>query len=106
MVQYDVYLVHDGEHGGKQHVTSPVTGTRLDFYDGGVWLTRAEGRNFFPYDQIRTIREHEESTRLERSSGREESNQGSEQSTSGSEESTYDPDESTRDSEDSGGDEQ
>lgn len=97
MVQYDVYLVHDGEHGGKQHVTSPVTGTRLDFYDGGVWLTRAEGRNFFPYDQIRTIREHDESTRLERSSGREAS-------TSDSEESTYDPDESTRDSEDSGGD--
>lgn len=56
---YSVYLVeHAGSQGGERQVTSPVRGSELDFYDSGVWLTRESGRNFFPYDQIRTIREH------------------------------------------------
>jgi hypothetical protein len=56
---YSVYLIErPGEHGGKREVTSPVSGHRLEFYDTGVWLDRETGRNFFPYDQIRTIREH------------------------------------------------
>jgi hypothetical protein len=55
---YSVYLVqHRGEQGGKRQVTSPVEGHRLEFYDTGVWLDRETGRNFFPYEQIRTIRE-------------------------------------------------
>lgn len=55
---YSVYLVERaGSQGGERQVTSPVRGTALDFYDSGVWLTREAGRNFFPYDQIRTIRE-------------------------------------------------
>lgn len=62
---YSVYLVRTGEkgnrvRGGEREVTSPVEGHELDFYDSGVWLTRETGRNFFPYDQIRTIREHPE----------------------------------------------
>ncbi|WP_202932597.1 hypothetical protein [Halorussus salinus] len=62
---YSVYLVkrhgeRDGEQGGKRVVTSPVQGHELEFYDTGVWLNREEGRNFFPYEQIRTIREHPE----------------------------------------------
>ncbi|UPV74567.1 hypothetical protein M0R89_00510 [Halorussus limi] len=58
---YSVYLVQrPGEQGGKREVTSPVRGHELKFYDSGVWLDREEGRNFFPYDQIRTIREHPE----------------------------------------------
>ncbi|MFC4552666.1 MULTISPECIES: hypothetical protein [Halorussus] len=60
---YHVYLVRTGEQGnrvrgGEREVTSPVEGYELDFYDSGVWLTREQGRNFFPYEQIRTIREH------------------------------------------------
>ena len=55
---YSVYLVEHGESGGKRHVTSPVEGHELEFYDTGVWLDRETGRNFFPYEQIRTIREH------------------------------------------------
>lgn len=58
---YSVYLVQrHGDQGGKREVTSPVSGNRLDFYDTGVWLDRETGRNFFPYEQIRTIREHPE----------------------------------------------
>lgn len=56
---YSVYLIErHGEEGGKREVTSPVTGNELDFYDSGVWLDRDAGRSFFPYEQIRTIREH------------------------------------------------
>lgn len=58
---YSVYLVErQGSQGGERQVTSPIVGTELDFYDSGVWLTRELGRNFFPYDEIRTIREHPE----------------------------------------------
>jgi len=58
-MRYSVYLVqHPGSQGGERQVTSPVGGTDLDFYESGVWLTRESGRNFFPYEQIRTIREH------------------------------------------------
>lgn len=58
---YSVYLIErHGEQGGKREVTSPVQGHELKFYDTGVWLDRETGRNFFPYEQIRTIREHPE----------------------------------------------
>lgn len=54
---YSVYLVERGESGGEREITSPVEGYELQFYDTGVWLERENGRNFFPYEQIRTIRE-------------------------------------------------
>ncbi|WP_208023516.1 hypothetical protein [Halorussus pelagicus] len=58
---YSVYLVRrNGEQGGKREVTSPVPGHELEFYDTGVWVDRETGRNFFPYEQVRTIREHPE----------------------------------------------
>lgn len=63
---YSVYLIErHGEQGGKREVTSPVQGHELEFYDSGVWLNRETGRNFFPYEQIRTIREHSEGKRAE-----------------------------------------
>ncbi|WP_321112392.1 hypothetical protein [Halorussus salinisoli] len=63
---YSVYLVQrHGEQGGKREVTSPVSGHSLEFYDTGVWLDRKMGRNFFPYEQIRTIREHPEDEQSE-----------------------------------------
>ncbi|WP_227373622.1 hypothetical protein [Haladaptatus halobius] len=55
---YDVYLVPSGKRAGEQNIVSPVEGDELEFYDTGVWLSRTGGRNFFPYEQIRTIREH------------------------------------------------
>ncbi|USZ67832.1 hypothetical protein NGM10_13995 [Halorussus salilacus] len=77
---YSVYLVRTAEQGnrvrgGERQVTSPVEGTELDFYESGVWLTRETGRNFFPYEQIRTIREHPEGRRDE---GERESEGGAE----------------------------
>lgn len=69
---YSVYLVQrHGEQGGKREVTSPVSGHKLDFYDTGVWLDREAGRNFFPYEQIRTIREHPEAEHEAQGSGAE-----------------------------------
>lgn len=66
---YSVYLVRRGEEqGGKRAVTSPVTGHELTFYDTGVWLDRETGRNFFPHEQVRTIREHPEGERETRAS--------------------------------------
>jgi hypothetical protein len=67
---YSVYLVQrHGEQGGKREVTSPVEGHELEFYDTGVWLDRETGRNFFPYEQIRTIREHPGGERQARGDG-------------------------------------
>ncbi len=56
--EYEVYLVPKGKRGAEQNIVSPVEGENIDFYDTGIWLTRKGGRNFFPYEQIRTIREH------------------------------------------------
>ncbi|WP_192498410.1 hypothetical protein [Halorussus halophilus] len=60
---YHVYLVRtnvhrDNDQPGEREITSPVEGYAVDFYDSGVWLSRETGRNFFPYEQVRTIREH------------------------------------------------
>ena len=63
---YSVYLIErQGSQGGQRQVTSPIGGSEVEFYDSGVWLTRDTGRNFFPYDEIRTIREHPEGGRGE-----------------------------------------
>ena len=86
---YSVYLVRrNGEQGGKREVTSPVPGHELEFYDTGVWVTRETGKNFFPYEQIRTIREHPEGEGGERgeSSGNRESATGEESDVDPSEE--------------------
>lgn len=64
MSQYSVYLVPTRSREDRNReaedrpIVSPVTGHELDFYDSGVWLKREHGRNFFPYNQIRTIKEH------------------------------------------------
>ena len=60
---YHVYLVRtsdrgDRVRGGEREITSPVEGYDVEFYESGFWLTRETGRNFFPYEQVRTIREH------------------------------------------------
>jgi hypothetical protein len=64
MTEYDIYLVPTrnredrNQEAEDRPIVSPVTGHEIDFYDSGVWLTRESGRNFFPYEQIRTITEH------------------------------------------------
>ena len=64
MAQYSVYLVptrsreDPNREAEERPIVSPVTGHDLEFSDAGVWLAREHGRNFFPYGQIRTIKEH------------------------------------------------
>lgn len=64
MTEYSVYLVPTqaredrNREAESRPIVSPITGHEIDFYESGVWLTRENGRNFFPYGQIRTIREH------------------------------------------------
>ena len=59
---YDVYLVPSERSEGNRNIVSPVEGHDAEFYDTGVWLSREGGRNFFPYKQVRTIREHRRET--------------------------------------------
>ncbi|WP_231183068.1 hypothetical protein [Haladaptatus sp. DYF46] len=69
--EYDVYLVPTGKRGGEQNIVSPVEGDDLEFYETGVWLRRKGGRNFFPYEQIRTIREHGQDVESSKVAGEE-----------------------------------
>lgn len=38
-------------------VESPVETEHIDYYDAGLWVTTAVGRDFYPYDHVLTIRE-------------------------------------------------
>lgn len=64
MTEYSVYLLPTTSRDDRnvaaeeRPIVSPVNGHTIDFYDSGIWLHRDGGRNFFPYEQIRTIREH------------------------------------------------
>lgn len=40
-------------------VDSPLEADAIDYYDSGIWVTHAAGRDFFPYDQLLAIRERE-----------------------------------------------
>jgi hypothetical protein len=35
----------------------PLVAEAVDFYDSGVWVTHADGRDFFPYGRVVRIRE-------------------------------------------------
>ena len=51
---YAVYLTEEASadfDGDSLHADA------LDFYDSGVWVTHAGGRDFFPYRRVRRIRE-------------------------------------------------
>ncbi|MFB6121879.1 MAG: hypothetical protein ABEJ78_00265 [Haloferacaceae archaeon] len=43
-------------------VESPISTDHIDFYDSGVWVSRDVGRDFFPYERIRLIREGTDGT--------------------------------------------
>lgn len=36
---------------------TPIETDRIDHYDAGIWVTSGAGRDFFPYEQVLTIRE-------------------------------------------------
>jgi len=38
----------------------PLHADTVDFYDSGVWVTHADGRDFFPYERVLRIREGSE----------------------------------------------
>jgi hypothetical protein len=54
---YALYLTDEvsADVGGD-----PLHADAVDFYDSGVWVTHADGRDFFPYERVLRIREGNE----------------------------------------------
>lgn len=53
-----VYHVHLAEDvAAALDLASPIETDRIDYYDSGVWVSTDEGRDFFPYEHVLTIRE-------------------------------------------------
>jgi hypothetical protein len=50
---YAVYLTEVA----SADVDDPLHADAVDFYDSGVWVTHTDGRDFFPYERVRRIRE-------------------------------------------------
>ena len=67
------YRIHLREESPSEDVTSPLTTSRIDYYDSGIWVHREEDRLFLPYHQIQLIREGTESE--EESNASEESDE-------------------------------
>jgi len=55
----DTYYVHL-KSGVENVAESPLEGSKLDFYDTGLWVHREEGRDFFPYEQVLMVQERSE----------------------------------------------
>lgn len=66
----DTYYVHL-KSGVENVAESPLEGSKLDFYDTGLWVHREEGRDFFPYEQVLMVQERTESTTSEGTTGEE-----------------------------------
>ena len=49
---YALYLTDEVTVDGD-----PLHADAVDFYDSGVWVTHAGGRDFFPYERVLRIRE-------------------------------------------------
>ena len=49
---YALYLTDEVTVDGD-----PLYADAVDFYDSGVWVTHADGRDFFPYERVLRIRE-------------------------------------------------
>lgn len=52
---YEVVIASDV--ADELGVDSPVETDHIDYYENGLWVTTAEGRDFYPYDHVLTIRE-------------------------------------------------
>jgi hypothetical protein len=51
---FTVYLT---EEASVDDDGDPIRADDIDFYDSGVWVSHAGGRDFFPYERILRIRE-------------------------------------------------
>jgi len=49
---FAVYLTEEAGHDD-----GPLQAASIDFYDSGVWVSHADGRDFFPYERVLRIRE-------------------------------------------------
>lgn len=53
-----VYHVHlSDDVAAALDLTSPIETDRIDYYDAGIWVGTDDGRDFFPYEHVLTIRE-------------------------------------------------
>jgi len=50
---FAVYLTEEASFDGG----GPLRADGIDFYDSGVWVSHAGGRDFFPYERVLRIRE-------------------------------------------------
>jgi len=55
---FAVYLTEEASPGD-----APLRADDVDFYDSGVWVSHADGRDFFPYERVLRIREGEDDDR-------------------------------------------
>jgi len=61
---YALYLTDEVTVDGD-----PLHADAVDFYDSGVWVTHADGRDFFPYERVLRIREGAEAATEEATGG-------------------------------------
>jgi hypothetical protein len=64
---YALYLTDEVTVG-----SDPLHADAVDFYDSGVWVTHADGRDFFPYERVLRIREGAEAVGEEATGGEAE----------------------------------
>jgi hypothetical protein len=51
---FEVYLT---DEASDEFGAESIRADSVDFYDSGVWLSHADGRDFFPYRRVLRIRE-------------------------------------------------
>lgn len=75
---YEVHLKEDvvDELG----ITSPVETGRIDYYDSGLWVTTQDGRDFYTYQHVLTLRERPQATEAGSSEAESETTDAPEES--------------------------
>ena len=51
---FEVFLT---DEASDEFGSASIRADSVDFYDSGVWLSHADGRDFFPYRRVLRIRE-------------------------------------------------
>ncbi|WP_251329102.1 hypothetical protein [Haloplanus pelagicus] len=65
---FEVFLT---DEASEEFGDSSIRAESVDFYDSGVWLTHADGRDFFPYRRVLRISEGATTTDPATEGGRE-----------------------------------
>lgn len=52
---YHVHLADDV--AASLDLATPIETEHIDYYESGIWVSTADGRDFFPYEHVLTIRE-------------------------------------------------